>query len=99
MGVRLLLYLLVLLLGGLIGYSGKISERIMSKLNVIQTLCLLFLLLVMGITIGMNDKVISSFLTIGLKAIIMSIFTVGFSILGVYLLRKFVLKRRENIES
>lgn len=99
MGLRLLLYLAVLLIGGFIGYKGKISEKIMNKLNLIQTICLLFLLMVMGITIGIDEKVISSFFTIGFKAIVISIFTIGFSIIGIYLLSRFVLKRRDKIES
>lgn len=99
MSTRLLLYLFVLLIGGLFGYKGIISEKILNKLNLIQTICLLFLLTIMGITIGIDDKVISSFFSIGFKAIIISVFTVGFSIIGVYLLSKYILKRRDKIES
>jgi predicted tellurium resistance membrane protein TerC len=98
-GIRLLLYIGVILLGAFISYKGKISEKILDKLNIIQTLCLLFLLFIMGIKIGIDEKVISSFFNIGFKAIIMSIFTVGFSILFVFIVSKLFIRKENKIES
>ena len=99
MGIRLLLYLSMILFGAFISYKGKISDKIFNKLSVIQTLSLLFLLLIMGVKIGMDDEVINSFFNIGLKAIIMSIFTVGFSILFVYFVSKLFIRKENEIES
>lgn len=99
MGIRLLLYLSAILLGAFISYKGKISDKILDKLNIIQTLSLLFLLLIMGIKIGIDEKVIYSFFSIGFKAIIMSIFTVGFSILFVFIVRKLFIRKENEIES
>lgn len=99
MGTRLLLYLGILILGAYIGFKDKISEKLKSQLNNIQNICLLFLLFIMGVKIGIDENVIASFFTIGLKAIIISIFTVSFSILGVFLVSKFILGKRDKIES
>ncbi len=90
MGIRLLMYLAVILLGTLIGARAKINKRLSGRLGSIQTACLLLLLLVMGIKIGMDKDVIDSFFSIGYSAIIISIFTVGFSILGVKLVSGYV---------
>ena len=99
MGVRLFLYLGILLIGGIIGYKDLVNEKIQSKLNIIQEICLLFILFVMGITIGINDNVISNLFSIGFKAFIMSIFTVAFSIIFVRLIRKFIVLESEKSES
>lgn len=99
MGIRLLLYLGVILLGAFISYKGKISDIILDKLNIIQTLSLLFLLLIMGIKIGIDENVIRSFFNIGFKAIIMSIFTVGFSILFVFIVSRLLTRKENKIES
>ena len=98
MGLRLALYLGILLLGGTIGYFDKISEKIESNLNIIQNISLLFLLFVMGITIGMNDKVVSNLFSIGIKAIIISSSSIIFSIIFVRLISKFVLRSGEKNE-
>lgn len=97
--VTLLKYLGILVLGGIIGYRFKLSPKIEIRLNTIQTICLLFLLFVMGITIGINDEVISNLFTIGLKSAIISVFTVGFSILFVHFVKKFISMEEKKIES
>lgn len=99
MGIRLLLYLGVILLGAFISSKGKISHRLLDRLNMVQTLCLLFLLMIMGIKIGIDENVIRSFLNIGFKAIIMGIFTVGFSVLFVFIVSKFIIGKENEIES
>lgn len=99
MGFRLLLYLGILTLGGLIGYKDKVSEKLQSNLNLIQNICLLFLLFVMGITIGINEEVISNLLSIGAKAGIISIFTIVFSMFFVRLIRKFIILEGDKLES
>ncbi len=88
MGLRLLLYLGLLLLGGIIGNKGKVSEKIEKNLGRIQTFFLLALLFFMGVTIGINDEIISNLLSIGFKAGIIAVFTVVFSIIAVYVVNK-----------
>lgn len=85
------MYLGIIVLGGLIGAKLKLKESFIKRLGSLQTACLLFLLFVMGIKIGMDEKVINSFLSIGLNAVIMSIFTVGFSVIFVYIINKLFL--------
>ncbi len=87
MATRLLMYLGVILIGALIGAKGKINQKLSSRLGDIQTVFLLLLLFIMGIKIGMDDTVVSSFFSIGFSAFVISIFTVSFSILGVFLIR------------
>lgn len=99
MGLRLILYLGILVLGGFIGYKDKVSEKLQANLNTIQNICLLFLLFVMGITIGINNEVISNIFSIGFKAGIISIFTVSFSIIFVRLIRRFIVLEGDKIES
>lgn len=98
MGLRLALYLGILVLGGTIGYLDKISEKLESNLNIIQDISLLFLLFVMGITIGINDQVISNLFSIGVKAIIISLSSIIFSIIFVRLIGKFVLRSGDKNE-
>jgi uncharacterized membrane protein YbjE (DUF340 family) len=95
MTTRLLLYLGIIVLGGLIGAKVKLKENFIKRLGSFQTACLLFLLFIMGVKIGMDEKVINSFLSIGLNALIMSIFTVGFSIIFVYIINKLCLGGKE----
>ena len=99
MGLRLALYLGILVVGGIIGYKDKISEKIESNLSIIQNISLLFLLFVMGITIGINDQVISNLFSIGVKAAIISLGSIIFSIIFVRLIGKFVLRTGEENES
>ncbi|MBC7087231.1 MAG: LysO family transporter [Tissierellales bacterium] len=88
MTTRLLMYLAIIILGGLIGANIKLKENFIKRLGSLQTACLLFLLFVMGIKIGMDDKVINSFLSIGLNATVISIFTIGFSIIFTFIVNK-----------
>ncbi|CAK7054006.1 lysine exporter LysO family protein [Tissierella carlieri] len=98
MGLRLILYLGILILGGVIGYKDKVSEKLQANINTIQNLCLLFLLFVMGVTIGINNEVISNLFSIGLKAGIISIFTISFSIIFVRMIRRFIILESDKIE-
>ena len=99
MGIRLILYLGILVLGGFVGYKDKISEKLEANLDTIQSICLLFLLFVMGITIGINEEVMTNLFSIGLKAFIISIFTILFSIAFVYIIKRFIVLEEERNES
>ncbi len=77
--------------GLLLGRSGKLSKRLMSKLDLIQFICLLFLLFAMGISMGTDEKVMSSFSTLGLKSAVFAGFTISFSILFVFIFNRFLL--------
>lgn len=92
MATRLILYLAILAFGSLIGFKVKIKDTITSKLNMIQTLCLFFLLFIMGIRIGVDEKVLSSFFKLGYQAIILSVFSVFFSVLFVKCIKGYIIK-------
>lgn len=96
MGLRLILYLALLIIGGMIGYKDLISEKFNSKIGIIQNICILFLLFIMGIRIGLDDKVISSFFTIGVKALLLAVFSIVFSVFFVRLVRKFIIADEEE---
>ncbi|QXM06538.1 LysO family transporter [Crassaminicella indica] len=89
---RLMLYLFILAVGAFIGLKGNLKEQITSKINTIQALCLLFLLFIMGIKIGVDKKVLSSFFKLGYQAVILSAFSVFFSVLFIKLIKGYIIK-------
>ncbi len=88
-------YLGMLAIGMVLGYKDKIKGPILNKLALIQTIGMLSLLFVMGITIGMNKEIIANILTIGVKGGVITIFTVGFSIIGLRLISPIILGKGE----
>lgn len=97
--MRLLLYLLILILGVFIGYKEIGLRKIKGRINVIQNWCLIFLLFVMGVKIGVDKKVINSFFELGFQAIVISLFSIFFSVLLVKLVKNYVqkgVKKGEN---
>lgn len=94
-----MLYLGILLLGGIIGYKDRINKTIEANLNIIQNISLLFLLFIMGITIGINEEIISNLLSIGIKAGVISLASIIFSMIFVRMISKYVLESGDKIES
>lgn len=95
----ILLYLVIIVVGAFIGSKKLLKESVMNKLDKIQTIALLLLLFIMGISIGMDKEVINSFGTIGLQAMILAVFSVVFSVLGVKAISKKVLTEEKREES
>lgn len=52
----------------------------------------------MGVRMGLDEKVISSFLELGLQALIISVFTIVFSVLLVMSVKKYVVKNMKQGE-
>ena len=96
--LRLVIYLSILVLGGLIGYKKGIRKEISDKIDMIQIMCLLFLLFVMGVRMGLDDKVISSFLSLGYQAVVLSVFSIVFSVVFVMFVTKFISKNSKQEE-
>lgn len=96
MFLRLALYLTILTIGGLIGYKKGIKKEIANKIDTIQGICLLFLLFIMGVRMGLDDKVISSFLKLGYQAAILAVFSIIFSVIFVRSISKFVSRNSEQ---
>ena len=78
---RLILYLSILLIGGIIGSKKNISENTYKLIQNGQGVVLFLLLFIMGLKIGADNKILSSFFHIGYKALILSSFSVIFSVL------------------
>lgn len=96
--LRILLYIAIILLGAFLGASGRLSDRITSKLSKLQFASLLLMLFVMGINIGVNDEVVNGFYRLGFQAVVLSAFSIIFSILFVRLVSGFVQQGRKDSE-
>lgn len=85
---RLFLYLAMVVIGIWIG-SRKQSEKISNKLiQNVQVVALIVLLFTMGIKIGADDRVFQSLKMIGLSAGVITVLSLIFSVLAVFLVRK-----------
>jgi uncharacterized membrane protein YbjE (DUF340 family) len=82
------LYLALLIIGGFLSYRGWIHKGLSEKIDKLQLACLFLLLFVMGLRIGMDDRVISAFAQIGFHAVLFGIFTIFGSVLCVHLMVK-----------
>lgn len=89
----ILLYLALLIVGGLMSYRGWIHKGLSEKIDKLQLACLFLLLFVMGIRIGMDDRVIKGFAQIGMHAVLFGLFTIMGSVIGVHMLLKVFGKR------
>lgn len=98
MELRLLLYLCILLLGGILGYKRYNDVKLKSTLNIMQSISLLFLLFIMGVRIGLDKNVIKSFMDLGLQGTILAVFSIVFSILLVKIARYLVFTKRKEKE-
>ncbi len=83
-------YLGILFIGGVFGYKNIIKGKLADNLGTIQNICLLFLLFVMGISIGMNDEVVNNILEVGVQALVISVCTIVFSVLFIRIVKRFV---------
>ncbi|RKD34609.1 LysO family transporter [Thermohalobacter berrensis] len=99
MGFRLALYLIILLIGVIIGSKNIINKKIGNSLDKIQKVCLLFLLFIMGIRIGIDDRVVSNFLKLGFKAILISILGIVLSVFLVKLVKDIVFKKSKEVKN
>jgi len=90
----ILLYLSLLIVGGLLSYKGLIHTQLMNRIDKLQLACLFALLFIMGLRIGMDDRVLKAFAQIGFHAILFALFTVIGSVGVVHLLLKIFKKKR-----
>lgn len=82
----ILLYLGLLIVGGVLSFKGLIHKNLMDKIDKLQLACLFTLLFIMGLRIGMDDQIIKAFAEIGLHAVLFAIFTIAGSVGVVHLL-------------
>lgn len=93
--MRVFLYLIIISIGAYVGYKDLFLKKLSNKLNAIQHTCLLFLLFIMGIKIGINKEIVKTFPKLGFSALIISIFTIVFSVLGVKIISRYILTSRK----
>lgn len=89
--------LIALILGAIIGYFFKLSDK-GSKINArLQQIAVTFLLFSMGISIGADNGIMEKLPSIGLKAFLFAVGTIVCSIMVVYFLsEKFLVNKSEN---
>lgn len=95
--MQILLYIVIILIGYIIGSKNLFPKKLESQLSVLQNICLLFLLGIMGYKIGSNREIIKNFREIGIKSLIISSFCIFFSILFVKILCRGI-KKNNNTE-
>ncbi|MEG0132818.1 MAG: LysO family transporter, partial [Clostridium sp.] len=78
--------LIALFLGAIVGYFLKLGEKGTSINGKLQQLGVIFLLFSMGASMGANKDIIKNLPSIGLKAFLFAISTIGFSIIVIYVL-------------
>lgn len=94
MAVKLLLYMLLLSIGLILGRKGIFGEKVYESLDLLQMICLMLLLFMMGINLGANKKIVESIATIGFKGITYGLSTVIFSIIFVNIYARFIYRRK-----
>lgn len=92
----LIKYLGILFIGAVFGYKDIIKGKLADNLGLIQDICLLFLLFVMGISIGMNEEVVNNIFEVGVQAFVISICTIVFSVLFVRIIKGFIKLKGEE---
>lgn len=88
MGFRFLVYIAMLAIGIFIGVKGMSHKKILDQMDKLQLGALVVLLFVMGIRIGADNTVVSQVGDLGLKALIITVGAVVFSVLFLWILRK-----------
>ena len=90
---KLLLYLALLAAGLVLGRAGVFGKKMYSSLDRLQMMCLMLLLLMLGINLGSDRKIVESLGTIGIKGIMFGLSTILFSIIFVNIYSRFVVGR------
>lgn len=89
--------LIALVLGAIIGYFVKLSDKGTKINGRLQQVGVIFLLFSMGVSIGADSDIIRKLPSIGLKAFLFAVGTIGCSIVIVYILsEKFLVNKAEN---
>lgn len=86
----LALYLGSALVGAIVGAKVLDKQKEYKTLGNMSTMCLCVIIFVMGARIGSDDKVIESLQTIGIKALVITLFCFAGSVLVCFLIRKFL---------
>ena len=94
--VQILLYLSIFAAGAILSKKHLIPRFIKKHLGNLQTISLLFLIFIMGYSIGVDDQIIAKVPVMGGKAVIFAAFTCGFSVLLTFLFYKIFSKNSKT---
>jgi len=89
---NVLLYLVLLIIGGLLSYKGFIHEKLIRKAGSLQLFFLYILIFIMGLRIGLDREILNAIYSIGVKAGIYALATIIFSAFMVFLVSKYIIK-------
>ena len=89
---NLAIYIGLVVFGAFLGSRRALRSRPLVWVSKLQFVALMILIVTLGVNLGANDEVISSLGTIGLSALVITVFAMAGSILFLTLLRRFVLK-------
>ncbi len=95
MHYKLLLYIGLLSLGMILSRMNIFGEGVYRSLGKLQTLCLMILITSMGINLGMNDEIIKSLATIGIKGVLFGVATVVLSVFFVHIVVRLFFGKEE----
>lgn len=96
--MRILLYIFIILVGVFISSKGKLNEIVEKNLSKLQYASLLLLLFIMGVNIGINDKIISEFAKLGFQAVILALSSIILSVAAVKLVTIFFNRREKAVQ-
>lgn len=91
----IILYLALLIIGGFLSYRGWIHKGLSDRIDKLQLACLFLLLFIMGLRIGMDERVIKAFAQIGFHAVLFGFFTILGSVICVHLMIKLINRKGE----
>ena len=79
------IYICIILFAVFLVRKKLFAEKLLKKISLLQSLSLYFLLGAMGYKIGSDDRLISNLHILGVKALVISVFAMVFSIIFVKL--------------
>jgi len=96
---NVLIYLVLLVIGGLLSYKGLIHKKLIKKAGSLQLFFLYVLIFIMGLRIGLDRDILDAIYSIGLKAAIYALTTIIISAFMVFIVSKYIIKSHLKGES
>jgi uncharacterized membrane protein YbjE (DUF340 family) len=96
--VRILLYVFIILAGAFISSKGLLNKMVEKNLSKLQYASLLLLLFIMGVNIGINDQIITTFGKLGLQAIVLSLSSIVLSVAAVQLVAVYFKHKEKAVQ-
>jgi len=96
---NVLIYLALLVIGGLLSYKGLIHKKLIKKAGSLQLFFLYVLIFIMGLRIGLDRDILDAIYSIGLKAAIYALTTIIISAFMVFIVSKYIIKSHLKGES